>query len=114
MTVLAGASTLTALVPKIYDWVPVFGGLVLAVFGASLVAIRPADKAAIAEVQAKKYREARVATDLEAAMNKIRESDPHEIESLRQPVYNEVVREVGQDVYAEKLSIRQQLTNLFA
>jgi hypothetical protein len=114
LTVLGSASAFSAWAPKAYDWLPILGGTVAAVFGAALIAIRPADKASMAEVQAKKYREATGRLDLEQALNKIRESDPHEIESLRLPVYNEVVREVGQDDYVAKLNLRERIINFVA
>lgn len=77
--------------------------------GAALVAIRPADKAALAEAASRKYREIANEPDIAVALIKARQSDPQVIEALRMAAFNDVVREVGQANYVEPLTMRQRL-----
>lgn len=106
LTVLGGSGVVAAASSNLMTsapWLPVAGTLLLAVFGALLVAIRPADKAAANETDVKRYAQLRTkaadttVTDaqLEADLNKARESDAAEVEPLREVAWNDVAKEIG-------------------
>jgi hypothetical protein len=101
MTVLGGSGVMSALAASVPGWVPVGGAVMLAVFGALNLAMRPADKAASNEVDCKRYAQLRSAAQtmdaaaLALALAKARESDTTEVEGLRDVAYNDVVVELG-------------------
>lgn len=113
-TVIGGSAVLTALSQQVPAWVSLVGVTVMTAFAAALLAIRPADKAATNEADAKRY--ARLRTEahrmdtaaLREALNRCRESDTPEIESLRDVAFNDVVREVGRQDQAVPLRLRQR------
>jgi len=114
-TVLGGSAALTALSSSLPSWVSVSGAAVFTVFGAAMLAIRPADKAAANETDMRRYATLRTealamdALALEVALNKARQGDAPEIEALREVAYNDLMREIGQDGYAGKLSLQQRV-----
>jgi hypothetical protein len=55
LAVIGGSGTLAALSNSVPGWVLITGALTLAATGAALIAMRPADKAAINEAEAKRY-----------------------------------------------------------
>ncbi len=118
--VLGGSGTLGSLSSAVPAWVSVGGAALLACFGALLVAMRPADKAAANEADVRRYAKVRTeglrqtADELQAALDRARESDVPEIEALRQVAYNDMVREVGRPDCAAPLNRRQRLMALLA
>ena len=114
-TVLGGGATLSALASAVPPGVSITGACVMSVFGAALIAIRPADKAATAEADMKRY--ARLlhesngldAVALRTAMDKLGEGDCPEVESLRPVAYNDIVREVGREDQVIPLKPHQRL-----
>jgi hypothetical protein len=100
-SILGGSAAAVALAPQVPQWVGLAGLVGLAVFGAFTVAIRPADKAAANENDARRYAQLRTAAagmnaeQLAAALDKARETDTPEIESLRDVAWNDVAREIG-------------------
>jgi Mg2+/citrate symporter len=110
LAVLGGSGTLSALTHWAPPWLPIAGGVLLAVVGAALVAVRPADKAAANEADMRRFTALLVssqhmgADDLEQALNVARQSCAPEIEPLRNVVYNDVVRAIGQPGHAQPLT----------
>lgn len=115
VTVAAASGPFFALAGKLPGWLGVTGALTFAVLGAAMLATRPADKAATNEADMKRYSALRAdaqtmdAEALQAALNKARTGDAAEIEALRDVAYNDLVREIGRDEYATKLSWHQRL-----
>lgn len=105
---------------KVPDWVAITGAAMLALFGAINLAVRPADKAAANEADAKRYAQLRTssstltADELQAAINKAREADAAEIEPLRDVAYNDVVQEIGRPESVVPLRPIQKLLSAFA
>lgn len=101
LTVAGGSAAITALAPAVPKWVSLTGLVVLAFFSAANVVIRPSDKAAANEADAKRYAQLRTqangmdAATLKAALDRAREGDAAEIEPLRDVAWNDVVVEIG-------------------
>ena len=117
MSIIGGSAVVVgALQPSIAP----IGAAVVAVFGAALIAVRPADKAAVNEVESRKYAKLRTEArdmnpeQLETALNKTRESDVAEVEALRFVAYNDLADEIGQPSYKYKLTALQKLVGALA
>ena len=114
LAVIGTSGTLAALANNIPNWVPIAGAIVLASTGAVLIAMRPADKAAISEADAKRYAALRTRgsglddKELRAALEEARQSDVAEFESLRDVAWNDVVQEVGHADKKVMLSMPQR------
>ncbi len=115
LSILGGSGTLSLLADSIPDWVGLSGGILLAVTGAAMVAIRPADKAAQNEADMRRYlslqQRTHVLTDDEiaSAIDEAHQSDCPEIEPLRDVAYNDVVTEFGREDAVVPLSPTQRL-----
>ena len=89
------------------------GAVLMAIAGAGLLTIRPADKAAQNEYDAKRYlallaKAPRLSDEeLEIALQEAHQSDCPEIEPLRDVAYNDIVAEYGRADSQVKLSLRQ-------
>ena len=120
MTVLGGSGVISAVGGQVPGWVAMAGGVCFAVFGALNLAIRPADKAAANEVDAKRYARLRTAshsmdaTALADALSKARETDTQEVEALRDVAYNDVVTEYGAAQAAVPLRLGQRVLGALA
>ena len=120
LTILGGSAVMTAISGKVPAEVAVAGAVLFAIFGSALLAIRPADKVAANEADAKRYAklrsEARALSveQLRIAIDKARESDTAEVESLRLVAYNDVMAEIGQSSAIVRLSRTQQLLGSLA
>jgi len=96
------------------------GGVFLAVFGAANLAIRPADKAAANDADAKRYAQLRTsaqsmtADELAIALSKARESDTAEVDALRDVAYNDVVTEYGRPDALVPLTMPQKILGALA
>lgn len=118
--VLGGSAALAAASPLLPAWVTPVGILLAAGFGALLLAIRPADKAAANEADARRYARLRTearqldAQALRIALDKARESDTAEVEPLRAVAYNDVVHEIGARDAAVPLRWHQKVLALMA
>jgi hypothetical protein len=83
------------------NWIGISGGVLLAVAGAAMISVRPADKAAQNEADVCRYTalaaKAHTLDDaaLAAAIDEAHQSDCQEIEALRDVAYNDVVTEFG-------------------
>lgn len=119
-SVLGGSGALTAMSGRFPDWIAISGACVLAIFGAVNLAVRPAEKAAANEADAKRYAGLRTASGgmdaatLREALNKAREADAMEIESLRDVAYNDIVHEIGRPEAAVRLRLHQRLLSAIA
>lgn len=115
VTVLAGSAALS----KVSGWLSAdltaAAAVVLAGFGAALLAVRPGDKAGQNESDAKRYAQLRTASagmddiEMARALDKARESDVPEIELLRDVAWNDVVREMGRADVVVRLSVLQRV-----
>lgn len=100
-TVVSGSAVLSLLSSQVPPAVAIAGACCATVFGAALVAIRPADKAAANEVDVKRYAKLRSEAhgmddaQLRAALDRAHEPDAPEVEGLREVAFNDVVREIG-------------------
>lgn len=114
-TIVGGSATLSALAQGVPPWVSVGGAAAMTVFGALLVAMRPGERVAANEADARRYAKLRTealamtAEQLAAALAKAGETDTPEIEALRDVAYNDVVREIGRDDHVVPLSATQRL-----
>jgi hypothetical protein len=101
-TVIGGSAAMTVLATAIPKEISLFGSAVFVLFGAAMLAVGPANKAATNEADRKRYARLKadaVAMDADAlrlALAKAREGDVQEVESLRAIAYNDMVCEVGQ------------------
>jgi hypothetical protein len=115
LTAIGGSAALSALAPAVPGWVSVAGAACLAAFGALSLTVRPAEKAAAAEADAKRYAQLRTAgrtmsaVELQAAVEKAREADAAEIEPLRDVAWNDVAREIGRADAVVQLTPQQKL-----
>ena len=115
VTVVSGSAALSTLTGQMPAWVVVAGTAGFAVFGAMLLAVRPADKAAVNEADQRRYAKLRTdgfamdAAALRIALSKAQESDAAEVELLRAVAYNDVGAEANA-TYAEiPLTWRQDM-----
>lgn len=114
-TVLGGSGALAAGSAGMPPVFLVLGAVLFAVFGALLLAVRPADRAAQNEADVRRY--ARLRTDalgldaagLKIALAKARESDAPEVEPLRDVAWNDVVVECGNPGQVVPLGLKQRL-----
>lgn len=115
LTIVGGSATLSALSATVPRSVSVIGAICFALFGALMIAIRPAEKALANEADAKRYAQLRTlastmeADALRAALAKARETDTAEVEPLRAVAFNDVVLEVGRNDQVLPLSVQQRL-----
>jgi hypothetical protein len=120
LSILGGSGVMTSVAGAAPAWLAIAGGACLAVFGAFNLAMRPADKAAVAEADGKRYAQLRSQaqnmdeSELQTALNKLHESDTPEVESLREVAYNDVVCEMGRGDVAVALKTHQKLMRAIA
>ena len=118
--VLGGSGVISAVAGSVPAWMPIAGGVVLAVFGALSLSVRPADKATANEADMKRYAQLRTAavkmdaSQLKEALEKARESDTQEVEALRDVAYNDVSFEIGRPDAAVPLKVHQRLLSALA
>jgi hypothetical protein len=120
LSVLGGSGVVSTVAGTAPAWLAVVGGLGLAVFGAVNLAMRPSEKAAAADADGKRYAQLRTQAhsmnedELQTALNKLRESDSQELESLREVAFNDMVTEIGKSSEAIPLKTHQKLMRAFA
>jgi len=118
--VIGGSGVLSLLSPAFPKWVAVAGGVLSALVAAVALTVRPLEKAILNESDAKKYAALRtlgntMTTDeFRQTLNKARETDAAEIETLRDVAYNDLVREVGRNDLRVKLSRHQSILESLA
>lgn len=114
LAVVGGSGTLAALANNVPAWIPITGAITFSATGAALIAMRPADKAAINEAEAKRYATLRTRGStmddkaLRTALEEARQSDAAEFESLRDVAWNDVVQEIGRASERVPLSVPQR------
>ena len=115
IAIVGGSGTLSLLASTVPAWVGLLGAALLTLSGAALVAIRPADKAAQNEADARRYMalnaKAHQLDDaaLAAALDEAHQSDCAEIEPLRDVAYNDVVNEIGRGDAVVRLTSMQRI-----
>ena len=115
LSIVGGSATLSLLSQAFPDWVGMAGAVVLTLAGGALIAIRPADKAAQNEADARRYLAlAAKAANLDdaalaAALEEAHQTDCQEVEPLRDIAFNDVVREYGRADAAVPLSRLQNI-----
>ena len=120
ITILGGSAALASFSGNLPSWVLVTGTLLFAVAGAALIAIRPADKAAMNEADIKRYQllmsktQAMDVTQLRTAIDEAHSADAPEIEALRIVAYNDVMDEINRQDQHIPLSTSASLLRAFA
>lgn len=120
LSIAGGSATLSLLSNVFPSWLGIAGAAVLSISGAALIAIRPADKAAQNESDARRYlalsaKAHRLSDDeLAALIDEAHQSDCQEVEPLRDVAYNDIVCEYGRPDAAIKLSKTQSLLAMLA
>lgn len=120
LAIVGGSATLSLLAEGFPSWVGLSGAALMTLAGGALVAVRPADKAAQNEADARRYlalaTKAHGMTDsaLAAAIDEAHQSDCQEVEPLRDVAYNDIVREYGRDDAAVPLSFSQRILSAIA
>ena len=103
LAILGGAGVMSAMSTRFPVWVSISGAVVAAVFGAMVIVIRPADKAAPNELDIRKYDELLARAQglseeqILPLLAEARKTDAPEIESLRTIAYNDVMSEMNRD-----------------
>lgn len=119
-SILGGSAALAAIADVFPKELSIGGVCVAAVFGAALVAIRPADKAAQNEADLRRFQSrmaranSRDGNALEAAIEETRQGSAQEIEPLRDVAYNDVVLEFNRSDALIPLSPLQKILRVFA
>lgn len=120
ISVLGASATLSALSTTVPTGLPITGAVLLAVTGALAIAVRPADKAAAADADGKRYSQLRARSasmtedHLRQEVDALREGDTPEFEALRTVAYNDVVTEIGCEGHAKKLNPVQWVFGVIA
>lgn len=118
--ILGGSAAIGALAQVVPNGIGLAGGLLLAISGAAVVAIRPADKAAINEADTRRYEllktKAHRLNDaaLALAIDECHQGDAPEIESLRPVAFNDVAREFNRPDALLPLTIEQRILSAIA
>ena len=119
-SILGGSSVFSTFTGGMPSWVAVTGGALLAMAGAALIAIRPADKAALNEADIRRYQalmptaESMTADQLNTAINDAHRGDAPEIEPLRVVAYNDMLEEINRMDCAINLSTVQRILKAVA
>ena len=120
LSIVGGSATFSVLLTSLPHWLSFAGAALLVCSGASLIAIRPADKAALNESDIRRYQalmtkvNALNETELETAIEEARQSDTPDIESLRNVAFNDVMREFNRDDQIIPLKPAEKIMALFA
>lgn len=113
--VLAGSAAVSAVVTAVPTWLPVSGALAFAAIAAAHLIVRPAEKAAMNDADARKYAELIAqAQQLDGdafalALAKARASDVPEVEPLRDVAWNDVMGEIGRPELRMRLRVAQRV-----
>jgi hypothetical protein len=113
-SILGGSVALTTITGGMPHWVAVTGGILLATAGAALIAIRPADKAALSEADIRRYQalmaraESLSVEQLTLAISEAHQGDAPEVEPLRDVAFNDVMLESNRMDCAIQLSASQR------
>jgi len=120
ISILGGSAAMSSLAGGIPVWITTAGGILLAVGGAMLIAVRPADKAVQNEYDAKRYQALMTRAvemnnkELEKALEEAHSGDAPEVESLREVAYNDVALELNRPDVLIPLSTSQRILQSIA
>lgn len=120
LSIVGGSATIAAVADGVPMWLTSSGSVMLTLAGAMLISVRPADKAAQNESDARRYQQLMARSvnmkdkELEQALEEAHIGDAQEIESLRDVAYNDTVIEIGRPEFAIPLSTKQQLLKFLA
>jgi len=120
LAVVGGSGVISSLADQVPAWVSLAGVALLAVAGAAALAVRPLEKAVINEADMRKYSALRTQglamseAELDAALQKARESDAAEVELLRDVAFNDLLVEIGREEMLQPLSAAQKLLGAMA
>jgi len=120
LSIVGGSAIFSVLISSLPQWLSFTGAGLLACTGAALIAIRPADKAALNESDIRRYQalmtkvNALNETELETAIEEARQSDTPDIESLRNVAFNDVMREINRDDQLIPLTPAQKIISMLA
>lgn len=120
LSILGGSATMSSLSGNLPHWVTITGGITLAIAGAGLIAIRPADKASQNELDIRRYQAVMTKANdlttesLEKALEEAHQGDAPEIEALREVAYNDVVIELNRSDCLVNLTPFQRLLSTIA
>ncbi|GKS68964.1 hypothetical protein W03_09680 [Nitrosomonas sp. PY1] len=120
LSIVGGSAAMTSIATNIPAWVSSAGGVIFAIAGAMLIAVRPSDKAAQNEYDARRYQELMVKAvnmnedELILAIEEAHQGDAPEIESLRNVAYNDVALEFNRPDMMFELSALQRLLKSLA
>jgi hypothetical protein len=119
-SILGGSAVFATISGGVPSWVAVTGGILLSIAGAALIAIRPADKAALNEADIRRYQalmpraEAMTPDQLDIALNEAHQGDAPEVEPLRDVAFNDVMMETNRMDCAIPLSASQRFLKSIA
>ncbi len=102
LTVVSGSAVLSSFAPDVPATVRVLGAAAFALFGAALIAMRPAEKAVSNEADARRYAQLRTSAGGLANTQELRTA-------LDKAAFNDVVQEIGRPDEVRPLSPKQRL-----
>ncbi len=115
LVILGGSAAFAAVTGELPKWITVTGATLFAIAGATLIAVRPADKAGQNESDVRKYQallpKSVSMTDaaLAEALEETRQGDAPEIEPLRDVAYNDIAVELGRPDAVVSLTPMQRI-----
>ena len=113
--VVGASAALANIAGDLPKWVTASGAVLFVLAGASLIAVRPGDKAAQNEADIRRYQALLAKsvkmtdTDLEEALEEAHQGDAPEIEPLRDVAYNDIAREQGCPDAVVQLTFAQRI-----
>jgi len=119
-SIVGGSAAFTGIQGNLPAWIPAAGGVLLAIAGAALISIRPADKASQNEADVKRYQALMAKAhgiddaDLAAAIEEAHQGDAPEVEPLRNVAYNDVVMEINRADQEISLTATERLLKVLA
>lgn len=120
LSIVGGSAAVSGAAGQLPTWVALSGGALLAIAGAGLVAIRPADKAAQNETDVKRYQAVLVKShamtieQFAAAIEDAHQGDAPEVEPLRNVAFNDTMLEMNMPDHAVPLSATERLLRALA
>lgn len=120
LAIIGGSATMASIADGIPVWITTTGGALLALAGAMLIAVRPADKAAQNEADIRRYQTLMTHAsgmneeELERALEDTHNGDAPEIESLRDVAYNDIAFELNRPDVLIPLSAAQKILRALA
>lgn len=120
LSIVGGSAVVVSSAMTVPHFITYAGSLLLAIAGAALVAVRPADKAANNEADVRRYQALMAKLPaleddaLSAALDEAHQGDAQEVEPLRNVAYNDVVTEIGRADKAVPLSFSERALKMIA